>query len=140
MASDDEAEDIRARARLPHLGIEIVHRRPKDGGAEMTHITLRAVPSFAAFVRFLEATNPLAWWTAAVQAAWAPWLGGGGFGAALGARERPRPIGEERWADACACPSARPSRCGHGRPPRRDLGRSRAALQSEVGLRTRGTA
>ena len=54
--SDDET---RATARLPGLGIEIVHRQsPGGGGGEQISINLRAVPSFEAFGRFLETANP----------------------------------------------------------------------------------
>ena len=53
--SDDET---RATARLPGLGIEIVHRQSPGGGGEQISINLRAVPSFEAFGRFLETANP----------------------------------------------------------------------------------
>lgn len=86
-----EHEETRAFATLPHLDIAIVHRRPKgEGEAEEMLITLRATPTFEAFARFLEATNPLAVWMRLVQAAWAPWLG------ALGPPSRgPREIGRD---------------------------------------------
>jgi hypothetical protein len=35
-------------------------------------INMQGVPSFEAFGRFLEAANPLAFWTQAAQLAWAP--------------------------------------------------------------------
>jgi hypothetical protein len=62
---------LRATARLPHLDIEITHRRAPDGDAEQISISVRAVPTFEAWGRLLEATNPLAFWA---QAAWLPWL------------------------------------------------------------------
>ena len=38
-------------------------------------ITVRGVPSFEAFGRYLEAANPLAFWMRMMQVAWSPWLG-----------------------------------------------------------------
>jgi hypothetical protein len=68
-------EETRAFARLPNLDIEIVHGRSTDGNAEHISISLQAVPSFAAFGNFLEATNPFLFWMRFAQTAWAPWLG-----------------------------------------------------------------
>jgi hypothetical protein len=68
-------EETRAFARLPNLDIEIVHGRSADGNAEYISISLQAVPSFAAFGNFLEATNPFLFWMRFAQTAWAPWLG-----------------------------------------------------------------
>ena len=39
-------------------------------------VTLRAVPSFEAFGRLLEASNPLLVWTRMMEAAWSPWCAG----------------------------------------------------------------
>lgn len=64
----------RARARLPGLNIEIVHRQSPDGDSERISISLQAVPSFEAFGRFLEAANPFAFWVHAGRLAWLPWL------------------------------------------------------------------
>jgi hypothetical protein len=64
----------RATARLPGLDIEIMHRRAVEGHAEQISINLRAVPSFEAFGRALEAANPFAFWAQAAQLAWLPWL------------------------------------------------------------------
>ena len=64
-----------AVARLPHVDIEILHRRPWQGGNEQMAITVRAVPSFEAFGRFLEAANPLVFWARMMRVAWSPWLG-----------------------------------------------------------------
>jgi hypothetical protein len=65
----------RAKASLPGLEIEIVHRRLRDADAEALSITLQAVPSFEAFGRSLQAANPFAFWVQAAQLAWLPWLG-----------------------------------------------------------------
>jgi hypothetical protein len=73
--SEIEAETKRAVARLPTLRIEIIHRRSADAGAEQISINLQALPSFEAFGRFLEMTNPLAFWAQAMQLVWLPWLG-----------------------------------------------------------------
>src|SRR5215470_5291748 len=69
-----EFDATRATARLPGLDIEIIHRRAPDGDAEQISINLQAAPSFEAFGRFLEGANPFAFWMAAAQLAWAPWL------------------------------------------------------------------
>jgi hypothetical protein len=69
-------DETRATARLPSLDVEIVHRRPPEGGEEHLSITLRAVPSLEAFGRVLEASNPLLFWTRVMQMTWSPWLGG----------------------------------------------------------------
>ncbi len=68
-------DTTRATANLPGLQIEIVHRRPRDTEAEALSITLHAAPSFEAFGRYLEAANPFAFWSQAMQMAWLPWLG-----------------------------------------------------------------
>ena len=76
----DDREDAiqtgttRATARLPGLDIEIMHRRAVEGDAEQISINLRAAPSFEAFGRTLELTNPFAFWAQAAQLAWLPWL------------------------------------------------------------------
>jgi hypothetical protein len=64
-------DETRATARLPHLNLEIVHRRLPEQQLEQLAIRLSASPSFHAFARFLElqalfwpwlALNPLAVW------------------------------------------------------------------------------
>ena len=77
---DQYSEDntTRATATLPSLRIEVVHRRSADAGAEQISIHLQAMPSFEAFGRFLETTNPFAFWAQAAQMVWLPlfpWLG-----------------------------------------------------------------
>ena len=74
---DQEIDDhtTRATARLPGLEIEIVHRKSPAGDAEQISINMKAVPSFEAFGRFLETTNPFALWAQVAQMAWLPWLG-----------------------------------------------------------------
>ncbi|RAI42632.1 hypothetical protein [Rhodoplanes roseus] len=62
-----------ATAQLPNLTIEVVRGVP-DGAGERISIHLQATPSFEAFGRVLEATNPFAMWAQAVQLAWAPFL------------------------------------------------------------------
>ncbi len=71
-----EYDETRATARLPNLDIEILHRRPWEGNEEHLMVTLRAVPSFEAFGRLLEASNPLLVWTRMMEAAWSPWVHG----------------------------------------------------------------
>jgi hypothetical protein len=77
-------DETTARAELPHLAIEIRHRRLPEEGTEYLSVSLRATPSFGALGRHLEARNPaLAWlamaapfnpWAGLMRAAWAPWL------------------------------------------------------------------
>jgi predicted kinase len=76
-------DETRATARLPHLDVEIVHRRLPEEQAEQLAISLRASPSFDAFARHLEAqamfwpwpaVNPFLVWQRLLQAAWQPWL------------------------------------------------------------------
>jgi hypothetical protein len=73
--AESDYDETRAVARLPNLNIEIHHRRPWQGEGEEMVITVRAVPSFEAFGRYLEAANPLLLWMQMMQAAWSPWLG-----------------------------------------------------------------
>jgi hypothetical protein len=63
-----------ARARLPGLDIDVVHSRSPDGESEQISITLKAMPSFQAFGRALEAANPFAFWVTTMRLAWLPWL------------------------------------------------------------------
>ncbi|WOJ88113.1 hypothetical protein RZS28_09615 [Methylocapsa polymorpha] len=67
-------DETKATAQLPGLDIEIVHRRSLSGDAEQISISLLATPSFEAFGRFLEATNPFLFWTRFARMAWTPWL------------------------------------------------------------------
>ena len=71
-----EYDETRATARLPNLDIEILHRRPWEGNEEQLVVMLRAVPSFEAVGRWLEASNPLLVWSRMMQAAWSPWVHG----------------------------------------------------------------
>ena len=73
MANQD-FEETRATARLPNLDIEIVHRRAADGSAEQLTLSLRALPSFAAFAEQAEAGNPLLLWAKMMELVWQPWL------------------------------------------------------------------
>jgi len=70
----NEGHITRATAHLPGLQIEIARRQSPAGDAEQISISLQAVPSFEAFGRFLEATNPFAFWAQAAQMAWLPWI------------------------------------------------------------------
>jgi hypothetical protein len=56
---------VTAKAQLPGLEIEIVHRRAPEVDAELMSINVRAVPSFEQFGRYVEAANPFAVWTQA---------------------------------------------------------------------------
>jgi hypothetical protein len=72
-------EETRATARLFNVDVELLHRRPWTGDAEMIAVTVRPVPSIEAFGRLLEATNPFLFWARWLEslnplAWWAPWL------------------------------------------------------------------
>jgi len=69
-----EVDSTTATAHLPGLDIEIVHRQSPDGLTEQVSINLKAVPSFAAFARSLDAMNPFAFWAEAIRLAWLPWV------------------------------------------------------------------
>jgi hypothetical protein len=73
--TESDFNETKAVAHLPNVDIEIYHRRPWQGNEELLTITLRAVPSFDAFFRAVEAANPLLFWMRAVETAWAPWIG-----------------------------------------------------------------
>lgn len=67
-------DETKAVAHLPNVDIEIFHRRPWEGNEELLTIKLRAVPSFDAFFRAVEAANPMLFWMRAMETAWSPWL------------------------------------------------------------------
>ncbi len=68
-------DETKATARLPNLDIEIVRSRSPARDAERITISVQAAPSFEAFGRFLEATNPFLFWMRFAQTSWMPWLG-----------------------------------------------------------------
>jgi hypothetical protein len=72
---ENDCDTTRATANLPGLTIEVMHRRLPGAEAEQISITMQAVPSFAAFGRYLDGINPFAFWAQFAQAAWVPWLG-----------------------------------------------------------------
>ncbi|MEZ5785771.1 MAG: hypothetical protein R3D62_04650 [Xanthobacteraceae bacterium] len=76
ISSGRELEPTTTTARLPHLDIEITHRRAADGNAEQISINVQAMPSFEAFGRFLESANPWSFWAQAMRLVWFPWLDG----------------------------------------------------------------
>jgi hypothetical protein len=73
-AAPRETEPMRATAHLPGLDVEIIHRRSPEDDCEQISITMRAVPSFAAFEQYLRAMNPFAFWMETARLVWAPWL------------------------------------------------------------------
>jgi len=68
-------DTTRMTANLPGLTIEVMHRRLPDAEAEQISINMQAMPSFAAFGRYLDGINPFAFWAQLAQTAWLPWLG-----------------------------------------------------------------
>ena len=73
-------DETRTVARLPHLDIEVTHRRLSEEEAEQLTISVRAVPSFDVFARWLErhpawpwlAMSPFAAWQRAMLGFWVP--------------------------------------------------------------------
>lgn len=61
--------ETRAVARLPHLDIELHHRKPGDDGAETLSITLRGTPDLDAAMALLDPFGLVAAW-----ASFNPWL------------------------------------------------------------------
>jgi hypothetical protein len=68
-------DETKASARLPHLDVEIVHRRARDGAAEQILVSLQATPSFEAFTQFFDTVNPFRLWANLFQMMWLPWVG-----------------------------------------------------------------
>ena len=75
-------DETRAIAKLPHLDIEIRHRRLPDEEAEQLAISLRATPSLGQFAELLRqqapwpllALQPWLLFAQVVRASWQPWL------------------------------------------------------------------
>jgi hypothetical protein len=73
-------DETRAVAKLPHLDIEVTHRRLSEENAEQLTISVRAVPSLGAVARWLElhpawpwlVMSPLAVWQRAMMSLWGP--------------------------------------------------------------------
>jgi hypothetical protein len=93
MKKNDYAE-TRAVARLPHLEIEILHRRQWEGEEQQLLIMVRAVPPLEFFERFLEAANPLLLWRQLMRAVWPTWLTEDRGNEAAGARPELKSSGE----------------------------------------------
>ena len=110
-------DETKATARLPNLDIEIVHSRSPEGDAERITISLQAAPSFEAFGRFLEATNPFLFWMRFAQTAWAPWLGSGPASLPPGnvtrVRAPPQSAGPNATPDRAGAGGLRPAICPH---------------------------
>lgn len=93
-------DETRAIARLPHLDVEIWHRRLPEEHAEQLAISLKATPSFEGFAKALEQQAPWPWlalqpwlvWGQIVQAVWQPWLAA--LSAAAAGRSQPAPLTE----------------------------------------------
>ncbi len=99
MSSERIDDTTRARADLPGLAIEIVHRRSPAAEAEVISINMQAVPSFDAFASVLEAANPFAFWVRAAQMAWLPWLAAAQtMMLPGGALAKPRELGADKGA------------------------------------------
>ena len=71
---ESEIEATKARARLPGLDIDIIHRQSRSGDWEQISINLCATPSLEALGRLHEAADPFTVWTQAARLMWMPWL------------------------------------------------------------------
>jgi hypothetical protein len=95
-------DETGAIATLPHLEIEIRHRRLPEEQAEQLAISLRATPSFRAFASFLEQQMPWSWpalqpwllYARMIEASWQPWLAA--LAAASPAHDQPARMPDRR--------------------------------------------
>jgi hypothetical protein len=71
---ESEIEATKARAHLPGLDIDVIHRQSPGGDWEQISINLRAAPSFEALGRSFEITDPFTLWAQAARLMWMPWL------------------------------------------------------------------
>lgn len=66
-------DDTRAVAKLPHLEVEVRHRRVAEEGAEYLSVSLRAAPDLDAALGWLDPMRTMRAW--AVLNPWlAPWV------------------------------------------------------------------
>jgi hypothetical protein len=63
-------DETRAVAKLPHLNIEVTHRRLSEEDAQQLTVSVRAVPSFGAVARWLELHPAWPWLAMSSFAAW----------------------------------------------------------------------
>ena len=76
-ATDDrDYDETRARCELPQMEIDIVHRRTREGDAELIAISLQMFPAAQAFDRLVAMSDPFRFWGQLAEAAWWPWLQG----------------------------------------------------------------
>jgi len=71
---ESQNDTTRATAQFPGLDIDIIRHRSPEGAWEQVSINVRATPSFEAFGRLLDATNPFTFWMQAARLTWLPWL------------------------------------------------------------------
>jgi hypothetical protein len=71
---DRDPEEVRVHGRLPHMGIDIIYRRARDGDAEFIGINVRTVSMSQSFERLLAMSNPFYVWAQVAEAAWRSWL------------------------------------------------------------------
>ncbi len=97
-------DETRAVARLPHLDIELHHRRDPEEGVETLSVTLRGRPDLDAAMGLLDPFRLLAAWSA-----FNPWL-----------------VAANPWLAAWLPPAARAARLPSParRPPARPSGGS----------------
>ncbi len=73
-------DEIRARATLPGMTLEIVHRPADASGPETIGLLIKGTPTLPAMTDMMSltgpmgATDPMAMWMDITRQAWAPWL------------------------------------------------------------------
>jgi hypothetical protein len=76
VTEDRDPEEVRVHGQLPHMNIDIIYRRAREGDSEFIGINVEMVPMPQAFERLLMMSNPFYVWTQVAEAAWRPWLQG----------------------------------------------------------------
>ncbi len=69
-----ESEETRVLARLPHVDLAVVHRRPRDGRGDQILVAVQLAPS----ARLGDASalvNPFFPWLLLGPTLWSSWLG-----------------------------------------------------------------
>ena len=72
--TDHEPEEVRVHGHLPHMDIDIIYRRAREGDREFIAINVETLPLSQAFERVLMMSNPFFFWAQVAEAAWRPWL------------------------------------------------------------------
>ncbi len=90
-------EEIRARAALPGMTLEIVHRPAGEGTPETIGLMLKGSPNLPGFADLMAlpppgapgaVADPFALWTEITRQVWAPWFALWGLSAGPSGKDR----------------------------------------------------